>query len=311
MKKRLILLVSALTVLFLVGLTACGGSGSGESSDGGADYSDSPYVGEWIAEDVSLGDNSESLSDEFVMTINADGTGTLIGADETSEFTWTPTENGFKTAGDMKMKFKADGEDTLRCKLLGASLNFVRAYSETAKEDSEKAAEAVNTPGIKYGYTGDDPAVAAVYEYLATDIAANYVPGRKIVSVPAVRIVNEEEGAEGTTDIYGDFWIYNYKIKGKTLKCVSGGNHPGVIHVAQDGDAYKVTGFDQVADGGKFESSAREIFGDDYDAFMKIYSDDDSNEKERATTLAAYVEANGLDVTKYKDYGWDPVDLPL
>ena len=83
------------------------------------------------------------------------------------------------------------------------------------------------------------------------------------------------------------------------------------MHVTQDGDTYKVTGFDQVADGGEFESSAKEIFGDDYDAFMKINSDSDAIEKERAKVLADYVKANDLNVKKYKDPGWKPVKLEL
>ena len=44
---------------------------------------------------------------------------------------------------------------------------------------------------------------------------------------------------------------------------------------------------------------------------MKIYSDSDAIDKERAAVLAAYVKANDLAVTKYQDEGWDPVDLAL
>ena len=41
------------------------------------------------------------------------------------------------------------------------------------------------------------------------------------------------------------------------------------------------------------------------------HSDSDAIEKERAKVLADYVKANGLDVTKYQDEGWDPVELAL
>ena len=68
---------------------------------------------------------------------------------------------------------------------------------------------------------------------------------------------------------------------------------------------------DMVADGGNFESSAKEIFGDKYDAFMKVNSDSEAREKLRAETIANFVKANSLNFTKYQDEGWDPVDIPL
>ena len=311
MKKRLIFLIGILTVLCCIGLTACGGSDDTASNDA-AESSDSPYVGEWIMTDMSLGDESEELGHDYKLIVNADGTGTLEGEDEVSEFTWKPTKNGFKTKGDLKVKFKADGENAIHAKIFGVSLNFVKAGSEdaAAAEDTEAAA-APAVDASKYGYTGDDPAIAAVYKYLAEDVAATYQPGKKIKSVPVVLVVAEKDGTDCTTEVYGDFWVNNYKKKGKTLKCVSGGNHPGVMHVTQDGDTYTVTGFDQVADGGDFEPSAKEIFGDDYDAFMEINSDSDAIEKERAKVLADYVKANDLNVKKYKDPGWKPVKLEL
>ena len=301
MKKATGILLGLLMVLACVGLTACGG-GSSDSTD----LSDSPYVGEWVSTGMSMGDETGEFDYEVTLTLNADGTGVLTGDGESSEFTWTPTENGFKTEGDVNTKFKADGDNAITAKVIGVNLNFVRAGSEEAEK-----AEAPATDGSEYGYTGEDPVVAAVYKYLAEDLAKEYQPDADTLSVPVVCIVATKEGEDGTTDVYGDFWINNYKVEGDTLKTVSGGNHPGVMHVAKDGDSYVVTSFDQVADGGEFESSAKEIFGDDYDAFMKIYSDSDAIDKERAAVLAAYVKANDLAVTKYQDEGWDPVDLAL
>ena len=60
-------------------------------------------------------------------------------------------------------------------------------------------------------------------------------------------------------------------------------------------------------DGSSFEPSARKIFGDRYDAFSKIHSDGDRREELRKDQVAAYVKKNGLLVTKYQDYGWDPI----
>ena len=93
--------------------------------------------------------------------------------------------------------------------------------------------------------------------------------------------------------------------------CVSGGSFPGLIHIEKNEDGYKVTSMDVVEEGGEFESSAKEIFGDNFDKFMQINSDSDTREKIRAEIAAEYVRQNGLSVTKYQDADWDPVNLPL
>ena len=90
---------------------------------------------------------------------------------------------------------------------------------------------------------------------------------------------------------------------------MSGGNYPGVMHLTKDGDGYAVTSFDVVADGSDFEASAKELFGDSYDDFMAVYSDDEARAELRKTTVSDYVSMNDLEVTQYQDYGWDPIEL--
>ena len=299
MKKKLAILLS-LAMVITFALAACGGGGSSE------DLSDSKYVGTWKADSASFAGESDKLDDVITLTLNGDGTGTLAGVnedgtDDVSDITWSPTSDGFKTQGDAKMTFKDDG-DAIVSTVLGVKLRFVKA-------DESGAAAADTVDGDAYGYAGDDPVELACYKYMVETVGKDYDAAD--VSIPVVNIIHEDFTPEDEVLVYGDFWINNYKVEGDTLKCVSGGNHPGVMHVAKDGDTCKVTSFDQVADGGEFDSSAKEIFGDNYDAFMKIYSDSDAIEKERAKVLADYVKANGLDVTKYQDEGWDPVELAL
>ena len=127
------------------------------------------------------------------------------------------------------------------------------------------------------------------------------------VSIPVVEIIGVDISQADEIVVYGDFWVNNYNIEGDTLKCVSGGNYPGVFHMTKD---YKVTSFDVVEDGGNFESSAKELFGDRYEDFMKIYSDSDKINEDRKITVSDYRNLNGLtEVTKMQDEGWDPVDL--
>ena len=120
MKKRILSLLTAILVMSALVLTACGGGGNKE-----VDLSDSKYVGTWKAAGISLGGETENLDDEWIMTLKEDGTGTLTGTgeEENSEFTWQPTDGGFKTKGDLKVAFKDDG-DKIKTNILGVDLTF-------------------------------------------------------------------------------------------------------------------------------------------------------------------------------------------
>ncbi len=159
--------------------------------------------------------------------------------------------------------------------------------------------------GGAYGYDGEDPVVAACYQHMAEVIGPQYAEAE--ISIPTVQVIAVDDSADDEVLVYGNFWVENYNVNGETLECVSGGNHPGVMHVSKAD--YTVTAFDQVADGADFDSSAKEIFGDNYDAFMKVYSDSDARAELRKNTVANYVKLNGLDVKYFQDYGWDPVEL--
>lgn len=294
MKKKLAILLSLAMVLTFA-LAACGGG----SDSGDQDLSDSKYVGTWISESASFAGESADMDQPFKLTLNGDGTGTLAGTDEegneeVSSLTWSLTDDGFKTEGEAKMKFKDDG-DAIVTKLLGVELRLVR--------EGEDASAAVD--GAAYGYAGDDPVELACYKYMAETIGKEYGSGE--ISIPTVEIIHQDNTPEDEVLVYGDFWVENYNVNGDVLECVSGGNHPGCMHVSKADNT--VTAFDQVADGGDFEPSAKEIFGDNYDAFMKVYSDSDARDELRKITVSDYVNLNGLDVTQYQDYGWDPVEL--
>ena len=145
----------------------------------------------------------------------------------------------------------------------------------------------------------------AIKRYLVNEIGKDYAQGE--YCVPFYSQVDIDDSNPEDIKNWGNFWVNNYNIEGDTLKCVSGGNYPGVFHMTKD---YKVTSFDVVEDGGNFESSAKELFGDRYEDFMKIYSDSDKINEDRKITVSDYRNLNGLtEVTKMQDEGWDPVDL--
>ena len=94
----------------------------------------------------------------------------------------------------------------------------------------------------------------------------------------------DERNAEDIL-VWGDFWVFNYNQVGDTLKCVSGGNHPGLMHISQTDNGFKVTAFEQVEDGSRNLPTAKKIFGEKFDAFQAIHSDEQKREKLRADVL--------------------------
>ena len=75
-------------------------------------------------------------------------------------------------------------------------------------------------------------------------------------------------------------------------------------------NGYEITSFDQVADGSDYDSTAKEIFGDKYDAFIKASSDNKAKEEVRAQIISNYAAANNLSITGFQDYGWEKIALP-
>ncbi len=122
--------------------------------------------------------------------------------------------------------------------------------------------------------------------------------------VPLHIVVQVDERNSDDILLWGDFWVLNYNQEGDTLKCVSGGNHSGLLHIKQTADGYEVTGFDQTADGAGFVESAKRIFGKEYKHYQLIHSDEQGRERLRKDVLAAYAEKHGLKANYYQDYGW-------
>ena len=149
----------------------------------------------------------------------------------------------------------------------------------------------------------------AIDRYLVNEIGKFYAEGEHCVPIHSIVSV-DERNAEDIL-VWGDFWVFNYNQVGDTLQCVSGGSHPGLMHIRQTEKGFEVTAFDRVEDGSRNVPSAKEIFGDKYEAFQAINSDDKNRERLRAEGLAVYVKKNGLTATMYQDYGWPAKELPL
>ena len=142
----------------------------------------------------------------------------------------------------------------------------------------------------------------AIDRYLAEQIGSHYGKGEHCV--PFHSIVGVDERNAEDILVWGDFWVFNYNQVGDTLKCVSGGNHPGLMHIRQTQKGFEVTAFDQVEDGSRSLPTAKKIFGEKYNTFHAINSDEQKREKLRAEVLSDYVKKHKLTVSLYQDYGW-------
>lgn len=94
-----------------------------------SDVSTSKYVGNWTAASVDVFKESGDLSAENLLVLRADGTATITSGDEVDEYTWKETDSGVyldSLGSKSDLKFKADGPDTLKTRVLFITVKFNR-----------------------------------------------------------------------------------------------------------------------------------------------------------------------------------------
>lgn len=149
----------------------------------------------------------------------------------------------------------------------------------------------------------------AIDRYLADSIGTQYLHGE--ICIPFHSYASVDEANQDDIQVLGDFWVMNYNVVGDTLMTVSGGSHPGKMHVKRSADGhFTVTSFEPVLDGSEFLPSARRIFGNQFDEFQAAYSNEKAREEARKEGIAAYVTTHEIPVKVYKDYGWPAVQIP-
>ena len=147
----------------------------------------------------------------------------------------------------------------------------------------------------------------AISDYLVREIGSHYEQGE--LCIPVLMMVAADEVDSTTGRVWGDFWVMWYHAAGDTLKCVSGGNHSGMMTIKiQDGKPV-VTAFEQTVDGAGNDASARRIFGSHYDVYQNMHSNQEVREAVRCEQLQEYIKRNNLSFKYYQDYGWPVVEL--
>lgn len=183
---------------------------------------------------------------------------------------------------------------------VNASQSNSKAEAPITREESDKAFIGMIEKNPEY--------YAALNGYLAEKIGSQYAPGE--LCIPCPTVVASVPQDDGTLRVLGDFWVFNYNVVGDTLKTVSGGSHPGAMILKKTDKGYEVISFEQVEDGSNNLASAKRIFGDMYEAFHGINSDEETREQARSLFIAKYVKDNKLTVKFYQDYGWPAREIP-
>ncbi|MBQ9889201.1 MAG: hypothetical protein IJM41_08170 [Bacteroidales bacterium] len=152
----------------------------------------------------------------------------------------------------------------------------------------------------------EDSSINAIIRYMK-GLGASYSPGEHCI--PYCLVVASDESNPDDIRVWGDFRVENYNQSGDTLKSVSGGSHPGCMHVKKTDSGFEVTQFDAVGDGSSYTPTAKAIFGDRYEALIALGADEDTKKATRTKSILDYAEANGLQVSCYQDYGWPAVKI--
>ena len=190
--------------------------------------------------------------------------------------------------------------------ILICGVSLVGCGNKKAKEQPKEAQE--ETVQVEKVVSDAELCDMAVEDYLVNVIGKNYAEAE--YCIPSPFIVSMDDGNKDDVLIWGDFWVFNYDVAGDTLKTVSGGNHPGLMHLKKTDNGFEVTGFDAVEDGAGNLESAKRIFGDKFDAFWEVNSNQEKREDIRLQFVADYVKKHNLPVKMLQDYGWPAVTLP-
>lgn len=147
---------------------------------------------------------------------------------------------------------------------------------------------------------------AAISAYMVCEIGAQYLQGE--LCIPMLMIAAEDDDSQPMR-VWGDFWVFWYDQAGDTLKTVSGGSHPGLMTLSEKDGRFAVTGFERVEDGSRFLPTAQRIFGEHFDVFQNMHSNENVREAVRKEQLQEYVQQHNLPIRYYQDYGWPAVEL--
>lgn len=215
-------------------------------------------------------------------------------------------EAGFITAAVSEMQDKPE---------TGAVTNETGSTARNAEDTEGETATLESKPGLPaYTYSGDNLIEGAIADYLAAnERAKEYLTEPGYVTIPCPIIHKTEMIDNAHAKVYGSFWILNYVRRGETLFNISGGEYPAVIMLENADGRWQVTAMEGAGDGEDYVEDIERFANGDQELVDQYFAGADlgaeANQAIRTRFIKAYVEANGLNITAYQDYGWKPVEL--
>nr|MBQ8253393.1 hypothetical protein [Lachnospiraceae bacterium]MBQ8253827.1 hypothetical protein [Lachnospiraceae bacterium] len=160
----------------------------------------------------------------------------------------------------------------------------------------------------EFTYTGDNPAIAAIWEYSKIEAMAGYGYGEQVV-IPGY-VIHKEVQKDDELLVFGNFYEYGYQLMGNVIECTSGGEKPACFRLRETPEGYEVVSVEVAGDGAEYDRKIRE-FTEGYPGVYELFFSGDPYACDNAKKefVSMYVKDNNLDVKYVKDYGWDPVPL--
>ena len=163
-----------------------------------------------------------------------------------------------------------------------------------------------------YSFHGDDDVTAAVVKYMQESNEAYDVPEDGVL-IPTPIVLKTEVSEDGNkATVWGNFWIFVYKLNGKILDLVSGGENPGVITLEKKDGEWTVVSAEFAGDGEEYQKSIEKFANGDeklLESYALTVGDDGFLPQYQRAVLVEYVNDNGLEIEAYQEPGWDPVSL--
>ncbi len=179
---------------------------------------------------------------------------------------------------------------------------LVTAVPETVSEQTEKE----NTLP-RYQYTGKDMKMKAICDYLVEHEQETDEEEFPVIPAPVFYEIVKEDGV---WKVFGNFWCFSYYKNGNTLEEKGGSAMSACFHLKKKDGAYKVVKVERTGDGAEYGKGIEKFCQGHPSIYKKYFEDHKKQEKRiRKKLLRQYVKDNGLDITQYHEYGWDPVKL--
>ena len=257
--------------------------------------SDEPVTDEIISVDRGVLIAGLSLSDGEMFLLAKEGTGQFISV--------AVTTGDYGSQDILDAAFDALKDDSAPA-----------AEEEPFEEEMAEAEDAVvpeeGTETVYeypvYSHETDDPFYAPACQYIMETCGSHFDP--EDIMIPIVDILRVDDSDPEDILVWGNYWVYNYALRGTTLMMRSGGNFPGVIHMQEDNGSYTGVAMDLVEDGENYADSVKELFGAD-DELMDAFTNSTENYELFNQTLRWYRDDTGLDIQANQDFGWDPDPL--